>query len=127
MENLTTPSRKLALQILQEVNFENRLIGSLFHARTGVRTVPLYTLEEVFILLKEPYPQIDLDQLENWIRTAIKDVELADRIKTVIAQKSSGQDTLPVIRDLVGLRLIQCRQLAEGQGQPLDQNHQEAI
>ena len=116
MEKFTTPSRALALQILQEVDFEDRLIGSLLHVRTGVRTVPLYTLEEAFILLKEPYPQIDLDQLENWIRTAIKDRELADRIKEVTVQKPSEQEILPVIRDLVGLRLIQCRQLTEGHG-----------
>ena len=116
MEKFTTPSRELALQILQEVNFENRLVGSLLHVRAGIRTVTLYTLEEAFILLKEPYPQIDLDQLENWIRTVIKDVELSDRIKEVTAQKPNEQDTLPVIRDLLGWRLIQCRQLTEGHG-----------
>lgn len=116
MEKFTTPSRDLALQILKEVNFENRLIGSLLHVRAGIRTVPLYTLEEAFILLKEPYPQIDLVQFENWIRTAIKDGELADRIKEVTVQKLNEQDTLPVIRDLVGWRLIQCRQLTEGNG-----------
>ena len=84
MENLTAPSRDVALQLLEEVNFEDRLMGSLLHLRAGVRIVSLYSLEEVFLLLKEPYPQIDLTQLENWIRTVIHDGELADSIRTVI-------------------------------------------
>ena len=49
MENLTTPSRDLALQILEEVHFEDRLIGSILHMRAGVRIVSLYSLEEVFL------------------------------------------------------------------------------
>ena len=89
METLTAPSREVALQILQEVGFEDRLIGSYPSCACRIRILSLYSLEEVFLLLKEPYPQIDLDQLESWIRTVIKDGELADRIKTVIGQKCS--------------------------------------
>lgn len=110
MENLTAPSRDVALQLLEEVNFENRLIGSLLHLRAGVRIVSLYSLEEVFLLLKEPYPQIDLAQLENWIRTVIHDGELADSIRTVIREEAGTHDTVHAIRDLVGWRLIQCKQ-----------------
>jgi hypothetical protein len=111
MEKLTAPSRDVAVQLLDEVNFEDRLIGSILHTRAGIRIVSLYSLEEVFLLLKEPYPQIDLAQLEHWIRTIIHDGELADRIKTVIQQEAGNQDTLLTIRDLVGWRLIQCKQV----------------
>jgi hypothetical protein len=111
MEKLTAPSRDVALQLLDEVNFEDRLTGSILHMRAGVRIVSLYSLEEIFLLLKEPYPQIDLAQLENWVRTIIHDGELADRIKTVIQQEAGDQDTLHAIRDLVGWRLIQCKQV----------------
>ena len=111
MEQLTAPSRDVALQLLDEVNFEDRLTGSILHMRAGVRIVSLYSLEEIFLLLKEPYPQIDLAQLENWVRTIIHDSELADRIKTVIQQEAGDQDTLHAIRDLVGWRLIQCKQV----------------
>ena len=114
MKNLTPPSRDLALQILAEVKFEERLIGSTLHVRAGVRIVSLYSLEEVFRLLKEPYPQLDLDQVQDGIRTVIKDGELADRIRAAIDQEASDQNTLHLIRDLVGWRLIQCKQLTEG-------------
>ena len=116
MENLATPSRNLALQILDEVSFEDRLIGSVLHVRAGVKIVSLYSLEELFLLLKEPYPQIDLDRVQDWIRTVIKDGELADRIRTAIGQESSEQNRRHVIRDLVGWRLIQCKQLTKGHG-----------
>ena len=69
MENLSTPSRVLASRIVQEVKFENRLIGRTLHVRAGVRVVSLYSLEELFMLLKEPYPQIDVAQMEHWMTT----------------------------------------------------------
>lgn len=111
MKNLTAPSRDVALQLLEEVNFEDRLIGSLLHLRAGVRIVSLYSLEEVFLLLKEPYPQIDLAQLENWIRTTLHDGELADSIKAVILREEGDRNIVPCIRELVGWRLIQCKQV----------------
>lgn len=111
METLTPPSREVAARIVREVGFEDRLIGSSLHLRAGIRVLSLYSLEEVFLLLKEPHPHIDLDQLESWIRTVIQDGELADRMKTVIGQKTADQDVVPLIRDLMGWRLIQCKQL----------------
>jgi len=111
MEKLKAPSRDVALQLLDEVNFEDRLMGSILHMRAGVRIVSLYSLEEVFLLLKEPYPQIDLAQLEHWVRTIIHDGELADRIKSVIQQEAETPDRVHSIRDLVGWRLIQCKQV----------------
>lgn len=111
MENLTVPSRELAARVLHEVGFDDRLMGGSLHLRGGVRKFSLYSLEEVFMLLREPYPQVDLDRLENWVRTVIQDRELADRMKAVIVQKATGQDAVPLIRDLLGLRLIQSKQL----------------
>ena len=112
MENLKAPSRDLALQLLDEVDFKNRLMASTLHTRAGIRIVSLYSLEVVFLLLKEPYPQIDPAQLESWIRTVIQDGELADRIKKVNRGEVETQNILHAIRDLVGLRLIQCKQAA---------------
>jgi len=116
METLTTPSRELAVRVLDEVDFEDRITGSSLHLRAGVKILSLYSLLDIFRLLKEPYPYIDFDQLVNWTRSVIKDEELADKIKTVIAQESNQQETLPLIRDLVGVRLIQCRQVTGGKG-----------
>jgi hypothetical protein len=116
MEMLKAPSRELAVRVLDEVGFEDRITGSSLHVRAGVRILSLYSLEDIFRLLKEPHPHIDLDQLENWIRTVIKDRELSDQIKEVLAQKSNQQEIIPLIKDLVGWRLIQCKQLTGGKG-----------
>lgn len=111
MDTFTPPSRELASRVLHEVDFEDRFIGGSLHLRGGVRKCSLYSLEEIFMLLREPYPQVDFNRLENWVRTVIHDRELADSMKAVIGQKATEQEALPLIRDLVGLRLIQCKQL----------------
>ena len=108
MEQLTVPSEDLILSVLQEVDFKDRLCGSLVHQRAGVKILSLYSVQEVFALLNNPYPHIDLQQLEQWVRTVIRDGELADRIKTISAQNVSDRDKLFFIRDLVELRLMQC-------------------
>ena len=109
MEKLSAPSRELVSHILQEVNFNDRLIGSTLHERAGVKTISLYSLHELYMLLNKPYPQIDLRKIESWIRLVIRDEELAAGIKTIIEQPGSEFDLMLQIRDLVGLRLTQCR------------------
>ncbi len=56
METLATPSRELALRVLDEVGFEDRITGSSLHVRAGVRTLSIYSLEDTFRLLKQQYP-----------------------------------------------------------------------
>ncbi len=41
MENLTAPSRDVALQLLEEVNFEDRLMGSNLNVRQAEDCIPL--------------------------------------------------------------------------------------
>jgi len=108
MEKISEPSRELVSLISREVDFKDRLIGSNLHERAGVKTIALYSLHELYMLLNKPYPQIDLHKMERWLRTVIKDEELAARIKTVMEQPGSDFDKLLHIRDLVGLRLTQC-------------------
>ena len=111
MENLSTPSKKVISQILQEVDFKDRIIGYSVNFRSGPDRISLYSLEEVFALLIVPHPQVDFNQLAMWVRDIIQDEELADRIKTVIAHKASNRDTVLRIRNLIGWRLIQCKRL----------------
>ena len=111
MENLSTPSEKAISQILQEVDFKDRIIGYSINFRSGPDRISLYSLEEVFALLNAPYPQIDFNQLTMWVRDVIGDEELAVRIKTVIVQEASDRDTVLRIRELIGWRLIQCERL----------------
>ncbi|MEI6125088.1 MAG: hypothetical protein WCQ99_00905, partial [Pseudomonadota bacterium] len=60
--------------------------------------------------LLNPRPLIDIDQLEAWIRKVMKDQELGDRIHEAAAGQSCMQNKINCIRDLMGLRLLQCRQ-----------------
>ena len=96
----------------REVEYTERLTGGALHQRAGVMTVSFFSLEDVFTLLNAPYPQIDADELEAWVRTVMNDKELADRIKEADAQDGSDRDRMLRMRDLVGWRLIQCRQAA---------------
>ena len=110
MQNLSAPSKKTVSRILNEVEFQDRLIGSSLHERAGAMPISLYSFEEVFVLLNGRNPRIDFNQLETWIRNIMEDRELAARIKKVIEQEQSDRDKSLRIRDLMGLRLIQCRQ-----------------
>jgi len=114
MGNLLTPSPALITRILKEVDFENRFIGGSLHLRAGVRVVSLYRLEEVFMLLNKPYPQIDLSKLHVWISTVIQDEELAHGVKQVIAGDGSERHKMLAARDMIGMRILQCRQYAHG-------------
>jgi len=111
MVHLTTPPRDLAFKLLSEVGFEDRLTGSILHPRAGVRGLSLYSLEEVFLLLKEPHPQIELAELERWIRQVLDDGELADSIRNVTLREAGDRESIPLVRDLIGWRLIQCKQV----------------
>jgi len=109
MDKFSEPSREFVSLISREVDFKDRLIGSNLHERAGVKTISLYSLHELYMLLNKPYPQIDLHKMERWLRIVIRDEELAARIKTVMEQPGSDLEKLLHMRDLIGLRLIQCR------------------
>ena len=109
MEKLSEPSPELVSLISREVDFKDRLIGSNLHERAGIKTISLYSLHELYMLLNKPYPQIDLYKIEHWVRMVIKDEDLAAGIKTIIEQPGSEFDLMLQIRDLLGVRLTQCR------------------
>jgi hypothetical protein len=112
MHELNVPVKDIALRILQEVDFDHRLVGGSLHQRAGTATVSLYSLEDVFVLLNAPCPRLDMQELAAWIRTCLLDDELADRIQAISARQGSDQEKFNQVRDFVGLRLVQCRQVA---------------
>jgi len=57
MTTLSEPSRELVSRISREIDFKDRLIGSNLHERAGVKTISLYSLHELYMLLNKPYPQ----------------------------------------------------------------------
>jgi hypothetical protein len=109
MDKLSVPSHELVSRISREVDFNDRLIGSNLHERAGVKTIPLYSLHELYMLLNRSYPQIDVHKMESWIRTVIKDEEMAAQINMIREQSGSNLEKLLLMRDLIGLRLSQCR------------------
>jgi len=111
MDDLPAPSKDIAARILQEVDFEHRLAGGYLHEHAGVMMFWLYSVEEVFTLLNSPCPQINLGDLERWLREVIKDKDLADHIQWLTTQHPTLQKRLMAIRNALGLRLIQCRQI----------------
>jgi len=115
MGNLSAPSPALVARIVKAVDFENRLIGGFLHLRGGVRVVSLYRLEEVFMLLHKPHPRIDLNKLHVWIGTVIEDEELARGIKQITASGESDVHKMLAARDMIGMRILQCRKSAHGQ------------
>lgn len=115
MDDLSAPDKDTAVRIAQEVDFEHRLVAGYVHERAGVMLLSLYSVEEVFTLLNTACPQIDLGELERWLRTVINDTGLADRVRDIAALNESMQQILARVRDAIGLRLVQCRQALAAQ------------
>ena len=112
MSKLATPTRELAARILTEVGFEERLPGYRMHKRAGIQALTLYRFEEVVGLLQDPYPRMDFDRLEEWIRETMGDGELADKVRAVVERDISDRERTLWIKELMGLRLHQCKKLA---------------
>ena len=109
MKTLSEPTQEMAISILTEVGFEDRLIGYRFRERSGMMPVTLYSFEEVVALLMDSNPRIDFSRLENWLRKAVKDSELAEKVKQVADQDISDQKKSELIRNLMLERLLQCK------------------
>jgi hypothetical protein len=112
MSKLTKPSRDLAERVLSEVGFEDRLIVYKLHRRAGPMQVTLYSFEEAVGFLFGAFPQPDFVELARWTEAVIKDPELADRIRELADKKASDMKKILALRQLMGTRLQQCRQIA---------------
>jgi hypothetical protein len=113
MQDLSAPSNKIISLIFKKVKFQDRLTGYALHGRAGSIRIFLYSLAEVFTLLNDSDPRIDFTELETWIRKVIKDEELANTLKNIIEMEGSVMDKTHRIRELIGWRLVQCRQMAK--------------
>ena len=106
MKPLPNPSKDLADRILSEVGFEERFTAYRLRERTGATPLTLYCFEEIFILLNDPYPLVDFQLLEKWIRGVMGDVPLADRIQDIIAGETGDHEKTGQIRALMAERLL---------------------
>ena len=107
-KELQRPSQDLAQRILSEVGFEDRLVGYRTHRRLGPSPVALYSYGEVVGFLSEQFPQIKINKLEAWLRDTMGDTEMADKVRMLRDHDLSDQERLLQIRNLMGLRLLQC-------------------
>jgi len=113
MHKLKNPSKELAIRILAEVNFEDRLEGFSLRERSGPIPVTMYSFKEVVSLLQDTYPRIDFIELETWVRRIMNDQELADQIADSIMKGNSDQNRSLRMKKLMEERLSQCQKLAE--------------
>lgn len=109
MGKLKGPSSQLANTILTEVGFEDRLNGFVLRERSGPMPVTMYSFIEVVSFLNEPHPRLDFNELEAWVRGAMNDDELADRIAKTIRSGKSDQERSLRIKKAMQERLCQCK------------------
>jgi len=109
MGKLRVPSNGLIKRILAEVDFEGRLEGFSLRERSGPVPVVMYRFEEVVSFLSDPHPRLDFKELEGWIRRVMGDTELAEQIAVAIKKGNNDQERTYLIRDLMEVRLNQCR------------------
>ncbi|MHC4309723.1 MAG: hypothetical protein ACYSSN_07240 [Planctomycetota bacterium] len=109
MKELSEPDNDLVSRVTNKVRFEDRLIGYRIRERAGAFRTTLYSFEEVVHLLNDKLPQLNLKQLQKWIRMVIRDEDLADRIAETIEQKNNDLEKVSHVRMLMGERLCQCK------------------
>jgi hypothetical protein len=111
MKPFQPPTKELATRILGEVDFQDRLIGHKMRTRMGPVPVSLYSFEQVVRFLIEDIPQIDLDDLEEWIGEKIGDKDLARAIGEIDRREMDDPEKLLHIRGLMMARLGQSRRI----------------
>ena len=109
MKGLSEPGKDLISRVTNKVHFEDRIVGYRMRERAGAFRTTAYSFEEVVHLLEDKLPQLDLKHLEKWIRTVIRDEELADSIMESIDQGKSDLERMSRLRMMMAERLCQCK------------------
>jgi aromatic ring-cleaving dioxygenase len=112
MEELSQPAKELISRVLNEVGFEERMVGYWISERLGPVKTSMYSFEEVINFLNNQFPQLEFKELEKWIRVVMKDEELALKISEAIEEETNDHDRTERIRTLMQERLSQCKNAA---------------
>ena len=121
MVSLPEPSREVALRVVSEVDFEERLLGVKMRSMVGNQEHFIYSVKEVIEFLrmehvedlltpgsKEYVGYIDLNILEKWVAEIIRDKDLAEAIKEESERSNNFKDQVTSIKALIAERFSQC-------------------
>lgn len=116
----------MALKLLREVEYQNHIRGTRYHAMAGAGTVLMTHLHEVNDFLSIDSPEslkltggggainyIDLNKLKDWIAQVFDDQELSNAIGEEIERGSCYADRVGPTKQLIAERLHQCRSLLQ--------------
>lgn len=115
MQFLSVPEPDLASRILAEVGYEHRLVGYRCRPRWGQLAANLYSVQHIARLLGDKYPALSFAELEKWLRTVVRDDELANRVAQTIEEQASNRDKVLRVKTLLEERLSQCKSLRTAQ------------
>lgn len=125
MGKLEEIDHQQAEKLLQETDFDNRLVGVAMHASSGNEQKSLYSLEEVgrFIyadesesLLQKGHSSItylDMKELVEWIKNVYEDYELAELLEKELGETTNKIEQLKVASKRIQERLKQCYEVLE--------------
>lgn len=124
MVSLPKPSRDIALRVVGEVGYEERLLGVKMKSMVGNQEHFIYSVKEVIEFLrmeriedlltpggKEYVGYIDPHVLKTWIAEVIRDQRLAEAIKENIERLDNFKDQVAAIKILISERFEQCVEL----------------
>ena len=109
---LSVPDPALAARVLGDVAYEHRLVAHRVRLRWGSIPAYLYSFREVVLLLSDKQPALRWDTLEHWLRTVMRDAELADHVARIRDDCNCEREKTTQIHALCHERLSQCRELA---------------
>jgi hypothetical protein len=109
VEKLSEPDKEIASRVLQEVGFKERIVGYQMRERSGPMVKSLYSFEEVVDFLNDTFPVLKFDELKRWLQVVMKDEELALKVEEAVEQGHTDYERTRLIRDLMGERLVQCK------------------
>lgn len=126
MSNLSQVTEELAVKLLSEVDFSQRLQGTRYHAMAGGMPVVFLELQEVKDFLHVGSLQslltcggggtinyLDWTKLKTWIAEVFDDQELANSIGKEIEKGKSFVESMGPIKGLLDERLQQCKILLQ--------------
>ena len=93
--------------LLREVVYDDRLEGSLMREHSGPVPVAVYSLEEAVRFLSDTFPLVNISDLVNWIRKAIGDKELSEKIESAVKGESCTMIGIRIAAGLMAQRLRQ--------------------